>query len=374
MADSRLLELVAPNALFRSLIDHSPIMLWAADAEGHCVFVSQAWLTFTGRALSEELGAGWADNVHVDDRREVLRHCREALALRQPFALEYRLRRADGAYRWVSDQRQPWLVPDGAFLGYVGTCVESQGRLRESEDQLRQLAARLQTAREEERAQVARELHDELGQTLTALKLDISRTIQALGAENLTPIIIDRIQSLVGLSDIALATVKRIATSLRPPTLDHFGLAEAIHWEAVTFKARTGLRCQVRSNSEKEGTNLSALQQTSLFRIFQEALTNIARHAQASAVRVTLTERDDWFELRIHDNGRGIREEEAADPRAIGLLGMRERAALAGGAFSISGRRRKGTVVSVQVPISHTLVKDQGVRRRQKQGTGHSSQ
>jgi signal transduction histidine kinase len=166
--------------------------------------------------------------------------------------------------------------------------------------------------------------------------------------------------------------VKRIATSLRPPALDHFGLAEAIHWEALTFKARTGLRCQVRSNTER--THLSALQQTSLFRICQEALTNIARHAQASAVRVTLTERDDWFELRIHDNGRGITEEEATDRRAIGLLGMRERAALAGGAFSISGRRRKGTVVSVQVPISQRVERDQGVRRRRKQGTGRTSQ
>src|SRR5262245_3470903 len=196
----------------------------------------------------------------------------------------------------------------------------------ESEEQLRQLAGRLQAAREEERAQVARELHDELGQTLTALKLDISRTVAALVEQRLTPSIIDRVQSLVGLSDIALVTVKRIATRLRPPILDHLRLADAMHWEALALKARTGLRCHVRKNTAT--TNLPGEQQTALFRIFQEALTNIVRHAGASAVQVTLVERGSLFELRIRDNGRGITDLQASNPGAIGLLGMRERAAL----------------------------------------------
>jgi signal transduction histidine kinase len=238
---------------------------------------------------------------------------------------------------------------------------------RESEGQLRQLAARLQAAREEERAQVARELHDELGQTLTALKLDISRTVAALVEQRLTPSIIDRVQSLVGLSDIALAIVKRIATRLRPPILDHLGLAEAMHWEALAFKARTGLRCQVRRN--KTRTNLTGDQQTALFRIFQEALTNIVRHAGASAVQVTLVERDNLFELQIRDNGRGITDVEASNPNSIGLLGMRERAALVGGRFAVSGARGKGTIVSVQVPVPPLRARVQAPRPR-KVGAG----
>jgi signal transduction histidine kinase len=213
-------------------------------------------------------------------------------------------------------------------------------------------------ANPKERAQVARELHDELGQTLTALKLDITRMAQSLTREHLTPPIVDRLQSLIGLSDIGLATVKRIATTLRPPTLDHLGLAEAIHWEAVTFKARTGLRCTVRTN--KARTALSAEQQTALFRIFQEAMTNIVRHAQASAVQVTLTERAERFEMRIRDNGRGITETQSEDPGAIGLLGMRERTALMGGVFRISGRKGKGTVVSIEVPVAPRNVETQG--------------
>ena len=217
-----------------------------------------------------------------------------------------------------------------------------------AEEPMRQLAARLQNAREEERAALARELHDELGQTLTAIKLELSRTAEALKADRAGRETVDRIQSLAGLVDIAISTVKRIATNLRPPTLDHLGLPSAIRWEAMTFRARTGLRCYIRG--ARDTTALSGEQQTVLFRIFQEAMTNVARHARASAVHITLAERKGVFELRIRDNGRGISEAQAADPRSIGLVGMRERAAIIGGTFQVAGRRAKGTVVTVQVP------------------------
>lgn len=227
---------------------------------------------------------------------------------------------------------------------------DTERRLRESEEQLRRLAARVQAAREEERGALARELHDELGQTLTAIKLDLGRAIVAVNAPQSPTAAIDRLQSLVGLVEIALQTVKRLTMSLRPPALDHLGLAEAVRWEAMAFRARTGLRCYVCA--DKETTALSAEQQTAYFRIFQEALTNVVRHARASAVQVTLTERRRDVELRIRDNGRGITDAEATDPRAIGLLGMRERAALVGASFHIAGRRGKGTAVTVRVPVA----------------------
>ena len=180
----------------------------------------------------------------------------------------------------------------------------AEPRLRESETKLRRLAARVEDAREEERAALARELHDELGQTLTAIKLDLGRAIVAVNAPQRKKAAVDRLQSLVGLVEIALQTVKRLTMSLRPPALDHLGLAEAIRWEAVAFRARSGLRCHLRA--DKETTALSAEQQTVLFRIFQEALTNVVRHARASAVHVTLAERRQEVELRIRDNGRGV--------------------------------------------------------------------
>jgi PAS domain S-box-containing protein len=494
MSDPAALDLLAPNGLFRTLIDQSPLMVLVFDAGGGCLFSSRARLAFSGRTMVQEQGWGWVETVHPEDTSSISAAVLDAITGRKPFVLEHRVFRADGALRWISTQGVPWSGPSHGYLGHVAISVditdqrqvdggervepqalrrliehaqdmvyrtryfptheleyiggavlaitghtpaefyatpnlaakcvhpedwdrmvttenlphvpsvailrwihpdgrvvhaehrrvtiydntgqvlavegiardvtefvEAQQRLRESEEQLRQLAARLHDAREAERAQVARELHDELGQTLTALKLDITRMAQVLTREHLTPPVVDRLQSLIGLSDIGLATVKRIATRLRPPTLDHLGLAEAIHWEAVTFKARTGLRCNVRTN--KARTALSSEQQTALFRIFQEAMTNIVRHAQASAVQVALTERAERFEMRIRDNGRGITEAQSEDPGAIGLLGMRERTALMGGVFRISGHKGKGTVVSIEVPVAPRSAETRGMQK-----------
>ena len=214
---------------------------------------------------------------------------------------------------------------------------------------MRRLALSLQSAREDERAMLARELHDELGQTLTAIKLELGRTVYALKDAGLYPPVMDRLQSLVGLVDIGVAMVKRIATNLRPPALDHLGLAEAIRWEAATFSSRSGLRCHVVAG--KEQTTLTPEQQTACFRIFQEALTNVVRHAQASAVRVRLSEGRGVFELRVSDNGRGITRTEVAAPESIGLLGMRERATQAGAELEITGVPGRGTTITVRIAL-----------------------
>src|SRR5436190_1420629 len=141
-------------------------------------------------------------------------------------------------------------------------------RAPSAEEPFRQLAARIQAAREDERRSLARELHDELGQTLTAIKLELARATSLLSQERVSTGVVDRLQSLVGLSEIGIAMVKRITTSLRPPTLDHLGLAEAVRWEATAFRARTGLRCRVVSGADSTGLDLD--QETVLFRIVQE--------------------------------------------------------------------------------------------------------
>jgi hypothetical protein len=262
---------------------------------------------------------------------------------------------ADGRIVFAEHRLVPIVGASGKTVAVEGIArditsrIETQQKLKSSQEQMRRLAASLQTAREEERASVARELHDELGQTLTALKLELGRTADALKESHLTPAVMDRLQTLVGLVEIGVAMVKRIATNLRPPALDHLGLAEAIRWEATTFSARSGLRCHVVA--AKERTALTAKQQTALFRIFQEALTNVVRHAQASAVRVRLTETSRVFELRVADNGRGITDAEIADSESIGLLGMRERASQAGAALELAGIPGRGTVIKVRVPL-----------------------
>jgi signal transduction histidine kinase len=240
-----------------------------------------------------------------------------------------------------------------------------------SSDQMRRLAASLQSAREDERADLARELHDELGQTLTAIKLELARTVNTLkGSHPPPPLpVMNRLQSLVGLVDIGVAMVSRIAIKLRPPALDHLGLAEAIRWEAAAFQARSGLRCRVlASKNETTHTALTAGQQTALFRIFQEALTNVVRHADASAVRVRLTEARGGFELRVTDNGRGITRAEIADAGSIGLLGMRERAMQAGATLAIAGSPGKGTLVIVRVPLPSRTNGSGSARRTKVKG------
>jgi signal transduction histidine kinase len=229
-----------------------------------------------------------------------------------------------------------------------GTTTAS--RLRTSEELIRQLAARLETAREDERRVLARELHDELGQTLTAIKLELARIITLFKQDRIYPGGIDRLQALVGLAEIGMATVKRLTTDLRLAALDHVELSAAVRWEAIAFHARTGLQCHVTVH--KGRTSLTHEQQTGVFRIFQEALTNVARHARATAVRINLVQRRGMFELRVHDDGRGITKAQMHAPGALGLLGMQERASLIGGTFEIARHRTKGTIVTVKVPLA----------------------
>jgi PAS domain S-box-containing protein len=292
-------------------------------------------------------------SVHPDDLHKLV--LTPEAAHEKPATVIYRWVHRDGRISWAEHYRLPVFDADGNVVGIEGlgrditSRLAAEQRLLESEEQLRQLAARLQRVREEERAEVSRELHDELGQTLTALKLDINRAVAAFASEprGVTPI--DRLQSVVGLVDVGIATVKRISARLRPATLDHLGLAEAAQGEAAAFKARTGIRCQVRSN--RQHSRLDEQQRTALFRILQEALNNVVCHANASSVQVVIHESDADVELTVRDNGRGITVDQAAAPGALGLLGMKERAALMGGTFAVSGRRGKGTVVSVRVPL-----------------------
>ncbi|MBI4487267.1 MAG: PAS domain-containing protein [Acidobacteria bacterium] len=218
-----------------------------------------------------------------------------------------------------------------------------QNRLRESEHQLRQLAASVEDAREKEREHVARELHDELGQSLTALKFELARTARALIKAGVDHESIEGLQAIVGGVEVANETVRRLATSLRPPALDHLGLVAAIELEAAALSRRTGIRCRVAGN-RRVGA-LDPAQRTCVFRIVQEALTNVVRHASASAINIRIDEAAGALRVKVQDNGRGITDAQLDSPSAIGLLGMRERAELIGATLTIGSRPGKGTEV-----------------------------
>ena len=215
---------------------------------------------------------------------------------------------------------------------------------------LQALALRLEHAREEERARVARELHDELGQVLTSLKLEFMWLVDQLRNSEPKPGIrlVNRLQALVGLIEISIQSVRQISSDLRPAVLDHLGLKDAIDWAAAKFEARTGIRCRVEWSVKAEPADRT--RQLALFRILQEALTNVVRHAHAGAVRIAIRERGRMLTLTIRDNGRGITAAELANADSIGLLGMTERARLLGGRVAIAGSPGRGTTVTVTVP------------------------
>jgi len=222
--------------------------------------------------------------------------------------------------------------------------------LEESRDQLQRLTARLLQAREEERAKVAREIHDVLGQTLTAFKMDVGWISRRLNDD--TTATRAKLVSMVTLIDDAVVAVRRMASDLRPGVLDDLGLAAALEWQAQEFEQRSGISCRLHASVGHAA--IDPLVSTAMFRIFQEALANVARHSRASTVTVTLERRDIDLVLELRDDGVGITNAEATSARSIGLVGMRERAQLVGGRFGITGAAGAGTTVRVQVPLQET--------------------
>jgi signal transduction histidine kinase len=223
----------------------------------------------------------------------------------------------------------------------------TEQRLRSSEENLRALAAHLQSVREEERTHIARDIHDELGQALTGLKLDITQLTRVVTQEDQEELQ-ERTRALCGAIDRIIVSVRRIASGLRPEVLDEIGLAAAVEWQAREFQRRTGIRCHV--DISHGFTDPDTERATALFRIFQELLTNVARHANATRVNAKLTESPQLV-LVIEDNGRGIRADEFQSPRALGFLGMRERVQPFGGSIEVRGSEGKGTKVTVAIPL-----------------------
>lgn len=224
-------------------------------------------------------------------------------------------------------------------------------RVRERTEQLRALTARLESLREDERSRIAREVHDELGGAMTAIKMDLSRLGRRGPGVEGDPAEAERAEALAGtmrLIDDTIQTVRRIATDLRPALLDDFGLVAAVEWQLQEFGRRTGIRCE--AELEVETVDLDSQTATALFRVIQETLTNVARHAEATLVTLRLERRPDCLVLSVRDNGSGFRPEELARKNTLGMAGMRERVFAIAGELDIQSAPGKGTTVTVIVP------------------------
>jgi signal transduction histidine kinase len=239
------------------------------------------------------------------------------------------------------------LAANASLVSEIADRQRREDEFRRSTEQLRELSARLQSVREEERTRISRAIHDELGQTLTGLKMDVAWLQGHLEPQQ--PALLAKTQAMSKLIDTTIQTVRRISTELRPGILD-LGLVATIEWQLQEFQTRTGVESKLITALEE--TALDDASSTAVFRILQEILTNVARHAQATQVEVILEERAGFLRLQVRDNGRGITKSEIRSPKSIGLLGMQERARLQAGEVRFQGTAGKGTIVTVQLPLN----------------------
>lgn len=344
---------------YRSIFENAVEGIFQTTLDGKYVAVNPALARMYGYDSPEDMIAAIrniASQVYVDPGRRD-----EFLCLMQEreevMGFEALVYRKNGSFIWISENVRALRDTAGVLVGYEGT-VENiterksvEKRLQDTLGQVRMLSGRVAKVQEEQRTRIARELHDELGVGLTCLKIDLSR-LQAIvtegGGAKVRKKVGDKIRSMSEQIDTTIASVQRLVTELRPAILDDLGLVAAIEWQCQDFQKRTGIPCTCATSADDINTNPERA--TALFRICQEALTNTARHAQATAVTIKLESRSDCLELVVADNGVGISDAEVSDRRSLGLLGMKERAALLGGEITIQSHPGRGTTVTACLP------------------------
>ncbi len=345
---------------FRLMADTAPVLVWRSDVDKACDFFNQPWLQFRGRTMEQELGDGWTEGVHRADLERYLATYTQAFDARRPFRVEYRLRRADDEFRWVLGSGVPRFASDGAFAGYIGSCIDiterqraeaelrdSEASLRKSHQQNHELAGRLITAQEIERARIARELHDDVGQRLASFSIALSLLGRRLsGAPQ--PVH----DELAGLQrqTVALGNDLRLLShELHPALLEHLGLVDALRRRCEEVSEESGLTVAFDVTSELgQVPDQVAL---CLYRVAQEALRNVVTHAQARSASVELGRQDGRLAMRIADDGRGFEPGTAAGRRGLGLISLDERVRMLAGTLGIESAPHIGTIVSVTVPV-----------------------
>ena len=342
--------LQASERRFAIAFNSNPMLATISMLEGgRFLAVNDSFVELTGYSREEAVGHTALDlNLwpNPEDRIKVMAKLKKDGRVRDHEAA-IRLKNGDERVLLLSVEK---IELEGMVcLLHVANDVTLRNR---AEETLRALSARLHSAREEEGTRIAREIHDELGGAFTGLKWDLERIDKTLNtSSHITgvPEVRKRIAAMTSLIETTINAVRRISSELRPGVLDDLGLVAAIEWQMQQFQLRTGLKCHW--NSKVNEIELSRERATAVFRIFQEVLTNVLRHAHAANLYVKLRRTNQHFELEVKDDGRGITENEIINSRSLGLLGMKERALLVGGEVDIAGANGTGTTVVVRVPL-----------------------
>ncbi len=334
------------------ILDALPFYVMLIDEHHHILEANSAVQAQLGLKPEDIIGKYCPEVVHGLSQPWYACPLEEAVRKGQPVEREA-LDEKSG--RWIRSAIYPTgkLTPDGSRILFhmvsdITDRKEAEEQLQASREQLRSLSAHLESVREEERKTIAREIHDELGQILTALKIDLASLTEGSAKEQQLPL--RNVKSMNELIDMAIETIERISMELRPPLLDDLGIAVALEWQAEDFNRRTKIKCEFIS--KPKDIVLDPDRSTALFRIFQEALTNVARHSNASRVKAVLTRETARIVLTIKDNGKGIEKKQIADPKAFGIIGMKERAHFLGGEARFNSAPGKGTLITVSIPLT----------------------
>lgn len=333
---------------------------WETDlATGAVIWSDETYRIFaTDPTKFQPTHQGFLELVHPEDRRSVDQALLGSLDKRGPCAIEHRVLLPGSEIKFVEERWQTFHDSEGKPVRAIGTCQDITER-KQTEKQLRALTARLESLREEERIRISREIHDELGQKLTGLKMDLhwmESRLEQIDDAKLRAVMEEKLIAASSTADDTMVTVQRIAAELRPAMLDNLGLISTLRYEAKQFEGRTGI--PVILNLPVTPGNLDTKVTTSTYRIFQEVLTNVARHAQATKVEAALEITAEILRLRVEDNGIGVSPEDLLNTRSLGLLGMTERAAMLNGSVRVEGAPGQGTIVRLEIPIDNSATGD----------------
>lgn len=385
---------VATEERFQGMVNTAPVLIWIAGTDMKATYFNDKWLDFTGRTMEEECGDGWTEGVHPDDLESCLDCYTSAFKLRKPFSMEYRLRNSKGEYRWILDNGVPHFAHDGQLLGYIGACTDitekkwaetilsrynkeledsvakrtielvkaneqlkveikeknrRKQELIKSHAQLHSLNSHLQDLRENERKLIAREIHDELGQALTAFKIEISLLYDRISESRskYKNSMLDNLSSMEKALDESLHSMRKIISQLRPSLSDDLELVYEIQKLVADLGKRLGIPITI--NAQVERVELQPHVAIEVYRVMQESVTNIIRHARATAASIEITKEGDKFRFLTKDNGVGFDENILSEKKSFGILGIKERAQRIGATLAISSYPGNGTTVDLLV-------------------------
>jgi PAS domain S-box-containing protein len=332
---------------FRLVANSAPVLIWMSGLDKLCTYFNAPWLEFTGRSIQEELGNGWTTGIHPADLNQCLNTYTDRFDRRASLQMEYRLRRHDGKYRWVSDLGVPRFLSDGSFAGYIGTCIDVTER-KLAEDALSNASRRLIEAHEEERTWLARELHDDVNQRLSLLVVNLDQLRQD-SPDPATEVAKRIEEAMTQVSELA-NDVQALSHRLHSSKLDYLGLGAA----AASFCREVCNRQRVEIDFQSHGVPQKLPHEISLclYRVLQEALQNAIKHSDSRKLEVSLAFISNEIQMTVRDSGIGFDSEEALKGSGLGLTSMRERLKLVDGHLSIESQRGAGTVVRASVPIS----------------------